>query len=277
MLIPILVLCLAVASSLGLIYLWYRVFKQRTGSGLPVCGQCGYAVRGLGGLVCPECGADLREVGIVTPGRSGRVIPIVFIIAWTLLLPGPACLITAPIVAFVPNQQQIQSDNESFSPSIGGEYQSVTLSASGQLPFQEISVAFVANNGTIDSIKVDAVNLQYKYVHGGVSSWQTFDPSAVLTCLKGIGADVKKQHVQDEADELFILIQNWQGINGPNMNLTSRHLSSNGGSSSTMTGPPPMLGVLMFVVWLCVWIGGFFLFFRIRPWSVVQAVARTFS
>ncbi|MCC6679572.1 MAG: hypothetical protein IT445_01605 [Phycisphaeraceae bacterium] len=34
------------------------------------CGQCGYSVRGIAALQCPECGADLREVGIVTPGSS---------------------------------------------------------------------------------------------------------------------------------------------------------------------------------------------------------------
>lgn len=31
----------------------------------PECGQCGYIVRGLTKLVCPECGAHLLEVGIV--------------------------------------------------------------------------------------------------------------------------------------------------------------------------------------------------------------------
>ena len=37
---------------------------------MPKCGQCGYIVRGVAGVHCPECGADLREVGIVT-GKSG--------------------------------------------------------------------------------------------------------------------------------------------------------------------------------------------------------------
>jgi hypothetical protein len=37
----------------------------------PVCGRCGYAVRGLPTFTCPECGADLREVGILTPRRGG--------------------------------------------------------------------------------------------------------------------------------------------------------------------------------------------------------------
>lgn len=35
------------------------------------CGQCGYSVRGVSELWCPECGADLREVGIDRPRRAG--------------------------------------------------------------------------------------------------------------------------------------------------------------------------------------------------------------
>ena len=35
------------------------------------CGKCGYAVRGISELKCPECGADLTVVGI-TPGGKTR-------------------------------------------------------------------------------------------------------------------------------------------------------------------------------------------------------------
>ena len=30
----------------------------------PRCGRCGYIVIGLPGHVCPECGSDLRVVGV---------------------------------------------------------------------------------------------------------------------------------------------------------------------------------------------------------------------
>jgi rRNA maturation endonuclease Nob1 len=30
----------------------------------PRCGACGYIVKGLPGRVCPECGSDLRVVGV---------------------------------------------------------------------------------------------------------------------------------------------------------------------------------------------------------------------
>ena len=37
------------------------------------CGACGYSTQGLGSLICPECGNDLRRVGIVTRDtRRGR-------------------------------------------------------------------------------------------------------------------------------------------------------------------------------------------------------------
>lgn len=36
----------------------------------PACGKCGYATHGISQLTCPECGSDLREVGIV--GGRGR-------------------------------------------------------------------------------------------------------------------------------------------------------------------------------------------------------------
>jgi len=34
---------------------------------VPVCGQCGYVVRGISSLTCPECGSDLLEVGVLAP------------------------------------------------------------------------------------------------------------------------------------------------------------------------------------------------------------------
>lgn len=58
------------------IVLW--VTGGRSRSGEMACGGCGYAVRGLEALNCPECGADLREVGIDRgKGGGSRVFGIV--------------------------------------------------------------------------------------------------------------------------------------------------------------------------------------------------------
>src|SRR5690606_21037158 len=68
--------------------LWRGLTLPRGARREPACGGCGYAVRGLSELRCPECGADLREAGILTPrmlvrwrgSASGLVL------AWTLLV-----------------------------------------------------------------------------------------------------------------------------------------------------------------------------------------------
>lgn len=43
------------------------VLRRRVSA--PVCGKCSYEVRGLPSFVCPECGSDLREVGIAVGNR----------------------------------------------------------------------------------------------------------------------------------------------------------------------------------------------------------------
>src|SRR5262245_27162203 len=59
----------------------------------PSCGSCGYCVRGLEGMICPECGSDLREVGILTPGEQKPMSMKMRLIFWTAFAPLPALLL----------------------------------------------------------------------------------------------------------------------------------------------------------------------------------------
>ena len=53
---------------LGVVTIAYiHLLKPKRAGSTANCGQCGYAARGLESFECPECGADLREVGIVPP------------------------------------------------------------------------------------------------------------------------------------------------------------------------------------------------------------------
>jgi len=45
------------------------------------CGKCGYAVQGISQLRCPECGADLTEVGIVPRGKMRVIVAGILVIA----------------------------------------------------------------------------------------------------------------------------------------------------------------------------------------------------
>ena len=41
-----------------------EVEREISGAREPRCGRCGYIVIGLPSRICPECGSDLRTVGL---------------------------------------------------------------------------------------------------------------------------------------------------------------------------------------------------------------------
>jgi len=55
-----------------------------------VCGQCQYPVRDLPSFTCPECGNDLREVGIVSiaPRPRRKALTIIVAILAAMLVGG---------------------------------------------------------------------------------------------------------------------------------------------------------------------------------------------
>ena len=61
---------LGVAVSFAAFQIWRRARQRKIRE--PVCARCGYVVRGIAELRCPECGSDLREVGIIAPGPRKR-------------------------------------------------------------------------------------------------------------------------------------------------------------------------------------------------------------
>ena len=50
------------------------------------CGRCGYAVAALTRMVCPECGSDLRDVGIVPASKGALQMFLLLAIPSTFLL-----------------------------------------------------------------------------------------------------------------------------------------------------------------------------------------------
>src|SRR5262245_25266876 len=78
-----------IASSVALIILaiCIRVTLPRRAVKEPSCEKCKYPVRGLTGLTCPECGADLRTWGIITARMEARRRGGLFsaLAAWTII------------------------------------------------------------------------------------------------------------------------------------------------------------------------------------------------
>ena len=81
---------LLVGVVISIVVLLIRRGRGTTDGG--TCGGCGYMVRGLSTLRCPECGADLREVGINKPAkRSSKALTILIILLGVLLFLSCTC------------------------------------------------------------------------------------------------------------------------------------------------------------------------------------------
>ena len=51
-----------------------------------ICAACGYIVRGLPGMTCPECGADLsRPGGVLTPRALPPLSRMWLLFLWTVI------------------------------------------------------------------------------------------------------------------------------------------------------------------------------------------------
>jgi hypothetical protein len=79
---------------------WFQRLSSRSYD-IARCIKCGYGIRGIMTLTCPECGSDLREVGIKPPSRKGDpprpVHPLIVI----PLLPIPALILTVIVAESV--------------------------------------------------------------------------------------------------------------------------------------------------------------------------------
>ena len=64
-----------------------RKGKSAGPAGEMSCGGCGYSVRGLQQLTCPECGVDLRAAGITGGGSAAkRTVGIVLVVFSVLFM-----------------------------------------------------------------------------------------------------------------------------------------------------------------------------------------------
>src|SRR6185369_9941136 len=112
---PVWVALLFLALAGAAIYLVYFIFvvagalKRKPGaeraSFEPACGRCGYLVRGIPTFTCPECGGDLRDVGIDVgkrTGGAGWVAVIALVAVWALCMWLAGGLIDMLIVEWTP-------------------------------------------------------------------------------------------------------------------------------------------------------------------------------
>jgi hypothetical protein len=160
----IVILELLAGSVIGLAALWYRVLRRQRGDDLPACAKCGYATRGLESLHCPECGADLREEGIVTPRQRPMVRPTVFLVLWSVLLIAPVCLVSIMLRDHVPTTPH-KSGSATLYPAKSGAYQSIWIDVLGGVYFDTLEVMIIGSTGQVVRSTMDLQVMQYSKVY----------------------------------------------------------------------------------------------------------------
>ncbi len=275
-------LALLVGSVGGLIILWVFVFRGRRGKagGLSTCGACGYAIKGVSTFDCPECGADLRDVGIVSPRQKGRVNPVLFLLLWTVFLPVPACI--SSVVAML-NGPQVSRHNSTISMTPqSGQYQQIDIYCESMAgPAQLDTASLMINGGPQGAVwtMVDLQTMQHDLNHHIAGSWAGFlwgslggnmsvrgvllDKQEMLSFLQQAGAAPNDPQVDVEADELVQILQAAHAGGLPAA-AGVQHFTNVQQHSSSYDTPWWGTFFIMLGLWILLWVGGVVLFFRLR-------------
>ena len=122
-----LAICCALAAA-GMWVVWR--LPRRAATPEPACGRCGYFVTGLSGTVCPECGSDLRAVGILAPGDVRQASAVLKLAILALLLPLPVVIGWRIVRPVLPKRYQQMNFIRLEDPR-SGEYRRIVIDAFG--------------------------------------------------------------------------------------------------------------------------------------------------
>ena len=229
----LLLLVIIIAASL------LRAHRVSSSDHEPSCGRCGYIVRGIPTLTCPECGSDLREVGITTGSTGhGQWIPFFFgALVWSLVLHFAASLTVLAIDAVLPRRGAAVHLVTLLLPK-SGTFQSVTINASGDYrtgaaaaadPYEPVvSAELLLNDGGIATLRADSRRDHYAYrAPAGLEVSASGEPDAavILAWMKHCGIDTSSPDVLREASQIV------QEMRSPPPNRTSSGYESSGSSS----------------------------------------------
>lgn len=164
-----------------------------------ICGKCGYPTQGLPGLTCPECGSDLREVGITHRGARRGATILGPIWAITLLVFVPGLILGGIFLSVVYHQGLIRSGT--FTPLPDGAWSSKITSIKGtvssdglicdlwplfsHVPSSSIKLDLATPGGTTVTLHVDANG----YCDQPAKSPRPLDADCVKQWLAAAGID----------------------------------------------------------------------------------------
>lgn len=267
--------------AIGAIILILSARRGRVRLTAPICGACGYNVSGLANMTCPECGNDLRRVGILTPSTPGRPRgPLGGIIFFTAIVIFVAFVSSSAILSAVP---QWHSDTEQMrlaSPR-SGAYRDVVVHAEGAsyLPKRSGLPVEIDLTPNPASSKVAAPSWMlarpdgsYEFVASGsphVARSGGFGAAAVLEWMKAAGIDVTVRPVSEEAariaGEVRLIRQITRRTFASEMGSGGNSMRSGGDrgpfttytySQRANTEPPIWPPFIFLLMWLAIWASG---------------------
>jgi hypothetical protein len=190
----------------------------------PECGKCGYCVRGLEHMTCPECGSDLREVGIITPTNARPLSNTIRLLIWTLIVPLPAIVIGGLLGALIGPRQMITTDRRVVFVSADYLSETFTIQRTGskltwgpqnlaaRVPPQTMWIMMGRPVG--GAMTVSLPDQQYRFTDSsGQQITGTFDASAIEKWLNAQGFNDPR--VADRAADIHAAIVEMDTPAGP--------------------------------------------------------------
>jgi len=264
----------------------------------PCCAACRYKVRGLQSWTCPECGSDLREVGILTRGlRVVRSISTFEMIAlWTSMIGTIAVLSIAGLGSltqfrrFHMNREHTVSSNAnlvvnihdlSFRPSVPKLHLIARSVGSPQHPDQSFVTLKIVDSGdrpianpTIEATFQPSETWTLTKPDGADTSVKralTREDIATWLASSGYALDTPAKHA--EIDELYEIVRDMVDHPlSPNVSITK--LNSLNVVASSWSGPDQTFLTISTSAAVLVWIaGGIFLAKRMKRRRISATIA----
>lgn len=225
------------------------------------CGKCRYSVEGLEGMTCPECGSDLRRVGIFVPGmrRETRAATRATVLAlvWTCVM--AIAWITANTL--VSNAVQGWMTMTGTTGLVGPDsdaYASINLSVSaegpagrGAAPEGDVILTMIGNDGRSAERTLSLETFREAEDHGASSV--AIVREALLEMAGEIGAETDDRALRMEVESVSTTVASIARGNVM-MNLAGFR-STTGGIITTVT-PVRWPFIVTGLVALAVWGGG---------------------